>query len=54
MPTSGDVTIDIAVLKKQKDVASGGARLLAMTAMVAKFRGIDRREKEANESMMET
>jgi hypothetical protein len=41
-------------LKKQKDMASGGARLQALTNMVAKFRGISRREKELAESGVDT
>ena len=44
----GDNVIDIAALKRQKELASSGARLEAMTKMVARFRGVSRREKEEN------
>ena len=51
---TGDVTIDIAILKRQKEVAASGARLEAMQKMVARFRGISRREKELNNESAET
>ena len=43
---TGDVTVDIAILKRQKEVASSGARLEAMQKMVTRFRGVAKREKE--------
>lgn len=37
---------DIALLKKQKEMAMSGARLEAMQKMVARFRGVHKHERE--------
>ena len=49
----GDCVIDIRTLQRQKEIASSGARLEAMTKMVARFRGVSRREKEESLNLSE-
>lgn len=38
---------DIALLKKQKEMAMSGARLEALQKMVKRFRGVAKHEREA-------